>query len=302
MDSSGNIYGTFQAGGSGGDGFLYQLTPTNSINVLYSFSTSSPSNGYGPFDGLIMDASGNLYGTTSGGGTNSIDPKLFKIASTGGPITILHNFGSIANDGLTPFGSLIMDTSGNLYGVTTSGGTITNDGIIYKITSTGLYSIIYNFLGSPTNKNESAGVTIDSTGNYLYGTTLQGGTGSKGTIFKIPIIGGSDTILHNFTGHPDGAFPQGSLTMDSSGTFYGTTQNGDINTYGTIFSISSSGAYNVLHSFNGTDGSQPGYNLLLNNGYLYGVTNLGGLYDKGTIYKFNINTGQLTTLVMVDNV
>src|ERR1019366_934096 len=207
--------------------------------VLYSFIHNGTDGGF-PQAGLIFDAAGNLYGTTSEGGTSSSCSggcgTVFELTPTaGGGWTekVLHNFNSNGTDGANPYAGLIFDAAGNLYGTTTVGGTYYY-GTVFELTPTAgggwtekvLHSFNYN--GTDGN-NPQASLTIDAAGN-LYGTTSGGGTygNYKGTVFELtPAAGGdwTETVLHNFVG-PDGAAPLAGLIFDAAGNLYGTTSGG----------------------------------------------------------------------------
>jgi uncharacterized repeat protein (TIGR03803 family) len=210
MDSSGNLYGTTYGGGTGGVGAVYRLSPgaagIYAYTTLYSFTITE--DGEYPFAGLIMDSSGNLYGSTSigGAGTFGIVFKLSPSPSGAYTETILHSFGGGAADGKDPSG-LVMDSAGNLYGTAaeggangSSGGGSSGYGTVFKLSpgSAGAYtySTLYSFGGTATDgQSPLAGLFIDSAGN-LYGTTENGGTNGDttnylfggygyGTIFEI---------------------------------------------------------------------------------------------------------------------
>ncbi len=146
--------------------------------MLYSFAAAPDGNN--PHGGLILDASGNLYGTTAYGGVNSLGT-VFKITAAGAE-SVLHSFGA-AGDGFSPYASLILDASGNLYGTTYNGGA-NSTGTVFKITAAGAESVLYSFGAAPDGNNPHAGLILDASGN-LYGTTAYGGASGNGTVFKI---------------------------------------------------------------------------------------------------------------------
>ncbi len=252
-------------------------SPTES--VLYSFGTGN--NGKYPNGGLVMDASGNLYGTTSFGGTYN-KGTVFKITPSGVE-SVLYSFGP-DNDEHWPNGGLVMDASGNLYGTTAKGGTY-NKGTVFKITPSGVESVLYSFGNGNNGKYPNGGLLMDASGN-LYGTTERGGTNNFGTVFKIT-SSGVESVLHSFGKGNDGVLPNGGMLMDASGTLYGTTSVGGTVNSGTVFKITPSGVESVLHSFGtGNDGQQPNGGLVMGaSSTLYGTTGSGGTDDQGTVFK-----------------
>jgi uncharacterized repeat protein (TIGR03803 family) len=183
MDGSGNLYGTTEFGGTNNQGTVFKITPTGTESVLYSFGATT-TDGDNPLAGLIMDASGNLYGTTVRGGANGVGT-VFKITPTGTE-SVLYSFGATTTDGAGPMAGLVMDGSGNLYGTTEGGGTNITFGTVFKITPTGSETILHSFAGGADGAAPAAGLIIDSSGN-LYGTTTGGfnNTGTAGTVFEI---------------------------------------------------------------------------------------------------------------------
>ena len=246
MDAKGNLYGTTQYGGTGcgddpGCGVVFELTSGGSETVLYAFCGQAKcADGDQPIGGLIADANGNLYGTTSLGGAHN-DGTVFKLAPDGTQ-TVLHAFGGKPDDGAQPLASLIADKKGNLYGTTSLGGRH-NDGTIFRLAPDGTETVLYSFKGTPDDGAQPLATLIaDKTGN-LYGTTLAGGsTGCSGTgcgtIFKVA-PGGGETVLYAFCQQPDctdGNAPYSGVTMDKEGNLYGTASGGGSG-YGTIFKL-----------------------------------------------------------------
>jgi uncharacterized repeat protein (TIGR03803 family) len=192
FDAAGNLYGTTNAGGAaGGEGTVFELSPTGGGNwtetVLYSFGPLP--DGAEPWTGaLTFDSAGNLYGTTAAGGTNR-DGTVFELSPTaGGGWTeqVLHDFGN-GTDGFEPFGGLIIDAAGNLYGTTTQGG-LEGEGTVFELAPSGggwTETLLYSFVNNGTDGTYPlAGLTFDSAGN-LYGTTGLSGTNGYGTAFEL---------------------------------------------------------------------------------------------------------------------
>ena len=326
VDSAGNLYGTTNRGGTSNSGTVFELSPGSAgwtEKFLYSFGSVS-GDGTGPRDRLTMDtASGNLYGTTGGGGSYGFGTvfKLSPIGTGGYSETILYSFGSGA-DGASPFGGVIRDSAGNLYGTTLQGGT-SNVGTAFELlppTMTGspwTEKLLWTF-GSGTDGElpyASLTMAMDGTGN-LYGTTGLGGpyqthyafnNDNGGTVFKLspPSLGGSlwtETILWNFGGATgsgkkkvtDGQVPEGSLLLDSSGDLIGTTEGGGTNGKGTSFKLAppsgtvSAWTETILWNFaSGADGATPACDLTKIDGTtnLYGTTYFGGTNNIGTVFK-----------------
>jgi uncharacterized repeat protein (TIGR03803 family) len=185
LDADGNLYGTAGYGGGSGAGVVFEVTASGNFTVLHTF-TRSP-DGSLPFAGLAMDAKGNLFGTTVEGGALSCDfgcGTVFRVAFSGKE-TVLYRFRG-APDGANPYGSLVLDADGNLYGTTGAGGA-NNQGTVFKLGPNGKETILYSFC-SQTNCTDgagpNAGVSFDAQGN-LYGTTLNGGVNNNGTVFKL---------------------------------------------------------------------------------------------------------------------
>ena len=217
MDAEGNLYGTTTAGGTFDKGTVFVLSPGGQERVLHSFIKLK--DGTSPYAGLVMDAKGNLYGTTATGGKNG-DGTVF-VVSPRGKEKILHSFGP--GDGTTPYGGLIMDAAGNLYGTTFGSGF--EGGTVFVLSSSGKENILYRFLGKADGKHPAAGLVMDTAGN-LYGATQQGGAYSSGTVFALS-SSGTEKVLHSFGGSSDDGFsPTAPLIIDKAGNLYGTTFSG----------------------------------------------------------------------------
>ncbi len=185
--------------------------------VLHNFG--SPPKGAGPYGGVIQDSAGNLFGTTTGGGTAG-DGVVFKVDPSGRE-TVLHNFSGA--DGVSPEAGLIRDSSGNLYGTTVRGG-VFDAGVVFKLDATGAETVLYSFCaqsGCADGSNPNAGVVRDASGN-LYGTTTWGGASGNGTVYKLDTTG-HQTVLYSFNGGADGGRPFGGVVLGPSGNLYGTT-------------------------------------------------------------------------------
>jgi uncharacterized repeat protein (TIGR03803 family) len=199
------------------------------------------------------------------------------------------------NNGADPhFVNLVQGTDGNLYGTTYSG--TGNGGTIFKVTVGGALTTLYTFCPGgepcPNGAQPQAGLVLANNGDF-YGTTMNGGANTDGTVFEITSAG-SLTTLHSFD-MTDGALPQVALVQASSGNLYGTTSTGGTDDVGTVFQITTGGALTSLHSFDGTDGNAPNVGLVQGtNGNLYGATYEGGT-GSGTVYDIT-PAGAFSTL------
>jgi uncharacterized repeat protein (TIGR03803 family) len=277
MDTSGNLYGTTSAGGSYGYGTVFELNPTTrQETVLHSFYGQP--DGLTPLSGLVMDNSGNLYGTTLAGGPSN-DGTIYKVNIQTHQETLLYSFTGDPDGGWPVYGNLLMDASGNLYGTTFGGGSA-NLGTVWEFSATGEETVLHSFTGADGTQPDQS-LAMDSEGN-LYGITEIGGIGA-GVAFKVNIQSKTETVLYTFSNLADGEIPTSGLVRDSQGNLYGTTAqstNGD----GTVFELTGT-KETVLHRFHGSDGELPFRSpLLLDDGVLYGVTNLGGKDGQGTVF------------------
>ncbi len=283
LDAGGNLYGTTQQGGANNTGTVFKITAAGVESVLHSFVGGA--DGANPDANLLLDASGNLYGATTLGGANGYGT-VFKITSAGAE-SVLHSFVG-GTDGAYPDAGLILDASDNLYGTTYAGGAHSK-GTVFKITTAGMESVLYAFGSSGADgTNPHAGLVLDASGD-LYGTTLNGGASSHGTVFKIATDGTGYLALHSFGVAPDGAYPASGLIQDAGGNLYGTTQNGGSNSRGMVFKLTGAGynVYSVLYSFGAApDGTDPNAGLVLDaSGNLYGTTYQGGASGNGTVFR-----------------
>ncbi|HEY6251800.1 MAG TPA: choice-of-anchor tandem repeat GloVer-containing protein, partial [Candidatus Angelobacter sp.] len=298
-DAAGNLYGATAFGGSTncsvfgdvGCGTIFKLDPSGNETVLHMFSGGD---GAFPAGGLVMDAAGNLYGTTVNGGGAGLCRNfgcgtVFKLDPSGN-LTVLHSFiGS--SDGANPTAGLIMDAAGNLYGTAGFGGDF-GPGAVFKLDASGNETTLHSFSG-PDGREPSAPLIMDAAGN-LYSTTFRGGAADRGNVFKLD-TSQRLTVLHEFTGLADGGNPAAGLIMDAAGNLYGTTGSGGVAGVGTVFKLDPSGNLTVLHSFTGGDdgGNEalegiPAAGLIMdaaNN--LYGTAFRGGAARLGNVFKLD---------------
>lgn len=230
IDSAGNLYGTTLAGGNGscsgssisGCGTVFEVTSSGTENVRYNFMNLA--DGITPFSGLVLDPAGNLYGTTSEGGRGDAGT-VFEVTPSGSK-TILHNFSltQLAH-GVLPYGGLVRDSAGNLYGTTAGGGASCSCGIVFELSGS-TFTVLHVFAGSPADGAAPyATLFRDSKGN-LYGTTVTGGANGSGAVFEIP-MGGAEKMLASFNGTTQGNQPFGTVwTSGPNSDIYGTTGDG----------------------------------------------------------------------------
>jgi uncharacterized repeat protein (TIGR03803 family) len=301
LNVNGTLYGTTASGGGASLGTVFKVTAAGAERNLYTFSTRA--NGNQPNGTLVRDAAGNLYGTTAFGGdltcTLQINQKgcgvVYKLTPTGQQ-TVLHAFAG-GSDGAGPFLGLVADASGNLYGMTNSGGGACAGGAfcgtVFKITPSGTETILHAFSGGADGGGTGyygAALVIDAKGN-LYGTTGAGGnlncdrTGyGCGVVFKMD-PSGKETVLYAFTGGADGVGPSG-LVADPKGNLYGATSEGGAG-FGTVFKLSPTRVLTVLYTFQIGDSLGGGASTLVLDsvGNLYGTTLEGGTDQVGTIFE-----------------
>jgi uncharacterized repeat protein (TIGR03803 family) len=301
FDHAGNLYVVTQEGGAGNAGSVSQLKPVTGgwdETTIYSFTGET--DGALPWNAVVADAAGNLYGissngTSGGGAVYELSP------TTGGTwtISILHGF-TDGTDGGQPVGGMVMDSDGNLYGTAEYGGTTIN-GVIFELQKTGsgfTYSVLHNFPGGAGGSAPYGTLAIDAAGN-LYGTTSTGGTSRAcstgcGTVFRLsPVAGGGwhFGVIHSFDGS-DGAIPWAGVTLGPGGTLFGTTTYGGASGYGSLYRLAQSGGtyvITVIHSFtNGTDGGNPTAGVALDSrGNIYGAAYNGGANSAGVVYEFD---------------
>ena len=302
FDGQGNLYGTTYRGGAHDFGTVFELSPAQggswTESILHNFSTvANVGDGSFPEAGLIFDGQGNLYGTTYGGGTHG-SGTVFELTPNGNGTWTKHTLRSFGGgtDGANPNSNLIFDAQGNLYGTSYAGGR-NNVGTVYELSPNGsggwTERLLHSFaLGADGSYPVESALIFDSQGN-LYGTTSQGGTHAKGTVYKLTPNGSggwTTSILHSFGSGTDGVNPFSGLTMDGQGNLYGTTFNGGSANFGTVFKLTPNGggwSETILHSLAaGSDASHPYGPLFLDSqGNLYGTSYNGGTHAIGTVFE-----------------
>jgi uncharacterized repeat protein (TIGR03803 family) len=321
FDAAGNLYGTTKYGGSFsfegelGYGTVFELSPTAgggwTETVLHSFNDDGV-DGVAPESALVLDAAGNLYGTTYSGGAHDYGTvfELSPMAGGGWSETILHSFNN-PGDGYAAVAGLVLDSAGNLYGTTVEGGRY-NSGTVFELSPAagGVWTekILHHFASSSVDgSGPLAGVTMDAAGS-LYGTS-GGGAYGAGAVYEISRTTGTEKVLHSFSNtSKEGFSPMGGVILDAKGNLYGTTAVGGATQhcgvqrcpapYGTVFELmpnaGGSWSVKVLHTFlgNGKDGTIPEASLVFDAaGNLYGTTISGGSSGYGTVFKLAPSAG-----------
>ncbi len=292
-DTQGNLYGTTAYGGVYGYGTVFKVAG-GVETLLYSFTGGS--DGSEPFSPLLFDGAGNAYGATYSGGASGFG-SVFKL-DTSGNETVVYSFAGGSGDGCHPAGSLLLGSSGNLYGATEGCGS-NNLGTVFEINSSGAETILHSFAGGPSDgANPSvAGLVMDPNGN-LYGTTQNGGASSHGVLYKLSQ--GTESILYSFAGGmKDGCYPFGTPVMDKQTNLYGTTVScGSSSSGGIVWKVGQKGKETVMHRFGGgrTDGCAPFGGVVLDaSGNLYGTTFDCGASGYGTVFEVS-SKGKETVL------
>jgi len=240
IDSQGNVFGICAAGGSTGGGSVWVI-PSGSSNIVpLAYMPTVTINGVpqqAGIGGLGIDASGNLFGTTTGNAANGVNGTVWELASGTNVVQTLATFAG-GGLGATPVGALAVAKSGYVYGVTSDGG---SDGVgtVWQF-QPGAGIIPLATLGGDAGGPPAGGAVLDSNGN-LFGTTSNGGSGGQGTVWELHAQSTNLSVIQTFSG-PDGAVPKGDLLTDRFGDVYGTTSTGGANGGGNVFVLNFGGA------------------------------------------------------------
>ena len=289
LGSDGNFYGTAANGGTANLGTFYKITSTGTITVLHNFTNTG--DGGQANTAPTQGTDGNFYGVTSV--TSNVSTAYVYKITPAGVYKTLHTLSTV--DGYDG-GGLIQGIDGSFYGLGQLGGA-NNCGTAFKVSTSGAYAVLHNF--TCTDGNQPIGPMVQGTDGNLYGITYAGGTTGDGVIFKMT-TSGKLTVLRNMNSATDGKTAQGALMQATDGNLYGTTFTGGTLGGGTIFKITTAGAFTVLHNFdstNSTTGSGPGSTLTQHtNGLLYGDTyySPGGAY--GVFYSLDIGAAPFIRL------
>jgi uncharacterized repeat protein (TIGR03803 family) len=290
LGADGDLYGTDQDGGTGtcgtaACGRVYRVSPTGVLTVLHNFVGTD---GQDPHAPPILGTNGKYYGTAPSSAAGSGISTAYSVTSSG-TFTLLHTF--TAAEGQSVYGGLVQGSDGNLYGTSATGGA-NGLGTIFKMTTAGAVTVLHSFNG--TDGNGSYWPLIQASDGNYYGVTYIGGANNEGVIFKIT-SSGIYTVLHSLdNANGDGQSPNSSLVQGTDSKLYGVTGQGPAGVNGTIFNITTSGTFTLLHTFSGTDGANPSTPLIQNtNGVFYGATSGGGTVINcdgpcGVIYSLNM--------------
>ncbi len=280
---SGNYYGVTTSGGSNNYGTVYQLTPAGVMTVLHEFTYYQ--DGANPHGQLVKGIDGKLYGVFQQG-TASGRGGIFKINTDGTGYAVVYSFTGSATDGGDPYGGLVQDSAGVLYGTTQQAGAV-GYGTVFKVKTDGTsFKDLHDFDPSADGYNPYYQLVLS--GTTLYGSLTNGGSTSYGSVFSVSTTGTNFTIVHAFAASTDGAYPQG-LILGADGKFYGIASQSGPSNYGTVYKMSTTGGgYTVVQAFDytNTGGYLSGTLSQDSAGILYGASTQGGPNSgQGTIFK-----------------
>jgi len=284
----GQFYGVTQEGGVSNHGTIFKMTPTGSLTTFVSFNNGSVA-GRQPLGALVQDAKRNWYGVTRGGGSGD-HGTVYKVAPDGTHSLMVGFTGNAgAAKGGHPTGSLVL-WNGELFGMTESGGA-GGGGTVFRVTLAGVLTTMAEF-SAGTGPVQPTGGLVLGPDRQLYGATEFGGADGLGTIFRITPAGAL-TVVKEFTGQTGeviGKFPKGGMVVGADKAFYGTTSRGGVTDDGVVFRLTSVGEYRVVMAFSGAAGERPGDAptgrlLPIKGGKLLGVTQLGGVANRGTVFQ-----------------
>jgi uncharacterized repeat protein (TIGR03803 family) len=272
-------------------GLMWQPAQAQSFSVLYNFGTNTGDPYNPPAPGTIVQGrDGNLYTTAQDGGLEG-DGAAFSVTPEG-KLSLRHSFNSF-HGGENPSSGLTLGTDGSFYG-TTQGGDPGDGGVIFKLTPSGKYTILYRFSGAPPDGGLPEAAPVEGTDGNFYGTAYQGGEQAFGSVYKLTRSGKFST-LYSFDS-TTGVDLISPLVQGSDGNFYGTASQGGTFSYGTVFKITPTGKLTVLYNFDFTHGNYPTAPLIQgSDGIFYGTTSFGGTNDLGVIFSIT-STGKLNVL------
>ncbi|HEY7534312.1 MAG TPA: choice-of-anchor tandem repeat GloVer-containing protein, partial [Nitrospiraceae bacterium] len=286
VEAHGSLYGTTWVGGAFDRGTVFKISPDGSFVHLHSFD-GGPGGGR-PQAALIQSSDGNLYGTTSSGGTSLNDGTIFRMTPEGTVTTLYQLLGLGGAGGQRPLSPLIQATDGNFYGTA---------GIVFRLTPDGQFTVLYSPPGVG-RLSRSSGALVEGRDGRLYGTAADGGDANQGTIFAVTPAG-EGTVLYSFNGGNDAQHPVGALIQGDDGAFYGLTSRGGSLDRGTVFRMSAPGIVNVLHSFTGENIDGPaapsGHLIQGSHRNFFGITRFGSAFDGGTVFEMTLD-GVVTVL------
>jgi uncharacterized repeat protein (TIGR03803 family) len=293
IDGAGNVFGAAGAGGlpslGPGRGTIFELV--HATGQLTTVATFGNGTGIHPAGGLTADGNGNLFGVAYDGGSSN-SGTVYELAHSTGTLVSLADFNG--TNGINPAGGVILDTSGDLFGVTSGGGSFRAGTVFELAHGSGTITTLASFNITNGQFPESA-LVMDGSGN-LYGTTYAGGASSVGTVFEVAHGSGAITTLASFDG-TDGANPIAGLVLDSSGNLYGTTEVGGSSGHGTVFELAQgTSTITTLASLDVANGSLASTLIMDSGGNLYGIGIRGGTYNFGTVFALPAGASTITTL------
>jgi uncharacterized repeat protein (TIGR03803 family) len=301
LGPDGNFYGTTEGGfyEAEGNGSIYKMTPGGTMTELYNFSSCPPCAAF-PGWGVTLGRNGDFYGNAQAdeADPSAFDNLVFKVSPSGTFTTVLVVCpNQICPIDAGPSGTLLLASGGNFIGAGPGG--VNGEGAVYRMTPAGAPTVLYSYCADSTchDGNQTTSPLVESTAGAFYGTNLYGGAGAHctlsqgcGTAFRVT-TSGAFTKLHDFcawAGCTDGAIPN-ALIQATDGNFYGTTSQGGASGDGTVFSLTTTGHFTLIHSFSGTDGDRAGTALYQGtDGNLYGTTISGGVGNAGTIFRISL--------------
>ena len=301
----GNFYGItpgvpFPVGTSSTSGTIFRVTPAGVLTTLHTFSPLDANyenaDGASPGASLVLGTDGTMYGTTTNGGPGAAST-VFNLTVAGVFTTIGSFNGNLIGLPYGPTSALIEGADGNFYGTTQTGGTggsVPGDGTVYKVTPTGVISLVYSFQNAADGYNPLSALVRGADNNF-YGTTAYGGANQLGAFFQLTPAGVL-TPLHAFSQSVEGYAPS-ALIRGLDNNFYGTTTSQGAGGYGTFFQATPTGTVTVLYNFTGT-GNASGV-IQGTDGNFYGATSFGGAAGtsgSGTVYQLLASNNTLNTL------
>jgi len=298
QSTNGLLYGSTSNGGSNGWGGLFVMTTNGDLSPWHAFNYTP--DGASPAAGVVRGSNGMFFGVTPLSGAYSTNQGSFFQTTAGGAFSTLYSFSGLSHltngTGGTPVGPLVQGTNGLFYGVTSALGPKTN-GTVFSVSATGQFTLRYTFTNGSDGGKPLAGLFLSSNGNF-YGSTSTGGSNGAGTIFRISHAGAfsafhSFSVLQNNT-NTEGTSPVAPFIQTPGGVLVGTASKGGANGSGTVFQITTNGAFNVIYTFSAkapafpnqnNDGATPGTVLLNSAGNYWGVATYGGTNGEGAVFE-----------------
>ena len=278
----GLFYGTTLFAGTSGQGTVFQFDPSSrNVTIIHAFDFGDGAN---PYAGLVQDAAGNFYGTTSSGGAGSLGT-IYKIAAGTLAFSKIGDF--TEKSGGLAYAPLLLGKDGMLYG-TTAGQGAAGKGTIFRISPQGgKIEVLHNFSGSD-GSGPFSGLAAGKSGIF-YGTTDFGGRANDGVVFAFSLKGRKLSVLHSFVGS-DGAYPQGTITVDAAGRLLGTAADGGANNGGTIYRYDpASASFDIVYELSDAVAGTPNAGLTYAGGKIFyggGLTGGTGQFEAGALFKF----------------